>query len=143
MKNNLIRGTIIVLTAGLLATGAIAARKNWEERFNRLDTDKDGKISQQEMKVGRIAHFKEMDKNGDGMVTKEEHKAFVFAKMEPRLDKRFQKMDTDNDGEISAEEFAAKKQARHFNRMDVDGDGMISRDEAEKAAKKRHGKMRN
>ncbi len=57
----------------------------------------------------------------------------------------FEKMDADNDGNISKEEheqglqqMLAKRRA-HFATMDSDGDGLVSKDEAQAAA----GKMRD
>jgi hypothetical protein len=37
-----------------------------------MDTDKDGKISLQEWQDFHAKHFKKMDKNGDGFLTKDE-----------------------------------------------------------------------
>lgn len=76
------------------------------------------------------------DKNGDNLVSREEAKAV------PWLDKRFDVLDSNKDGQISREEIAAAKSAHHeerkrkadekFSKADADQDGSISREEAEK-----------
>ena len=43
--------------------------------FEKLDTDKDGKISKAESAAAEERRFKEMDADGDGFITKEEAKA--------------------------------------------------------------------
>jgi Ca2+-binding EF-hand superfamily protein len=44
------------------------------KRMNRLDTNKDGKISAVEFQAVGPAMFKKLDKNGDGVITKDEMK---------------------------------------------------------------------
>ncbi|MEI6175766.1 MAG: EF-hand domain-containing protein [Verrucomicrobiota bacterium] len=51
--------------------------------------------------------FKKRDKDGDGMITKDE---FLAKKKNPtKAEKRFAKIDTNADGKVSLEEFKAKK----------------------------------
>lgn len=49
---------------------------SWEEVIQRSDSNKDGKISQKEFQ-GPDALFDRLDSNGDGILTKGEHDAFV------------------------------------------------------------------
>lgn len=44
----------------------------FEHMMEKMDTDKDGTITQAEHDTFTAARFKEMDANGDGKVTKEE-----------------------------------------------------------------------
>lgn len=53
-----------------------------EMMWEKIDTDKDGVITQTEHDAFTAARFKEMDANGDGKVTKEEMQAHHRAKME-------------------------------------------------------------
>ena len=84
-------------------------RSDW---FDKLDLNKDGYISQDEMRQARETRhanmrghmdekFKEADTNGDGQLSLDE----VQAKM-PRLATRFNELDTDKNGQLSKEELA-------------------------------------
>ncbi len=77
--------------------------------------------------------FQEMDKNGDGAVSKKEFDAFYNA--------RFKELDANRDGKISADEMGAVDRNKmgksdvnfehRFDEVDINGDGVLSRDEAE------------
>ena len=76
---------------------------------------------------GRGDALKKADANGDGMISREE------AKANPRLAKHFDDIDTNRDGQLSADEmkaFHAQRAAEHFKKLDTNGDGLISKAEA-------------
>ena len=54
-------------------------------------------------------HFAEVDKNKDGVITKEEADSFRAAKRTEMRDKRFTMLDANKDGQISREEFDAPR----------------------------------
>lgn len=60
---------------------------------------------------------------------------------EKRMEKMFEKNDSDKDGSISKEEFTASAEKR-FSDMDKDGDGSVSKDEAKEHAEKMHEKWK-
>ena len=80
---------ILMLTAAVFAFQALPALaedgtkhggKKGEHFFEKVDTDKDGKISEAESLALAKERFKSMDGNSDGFVTKEEATAHHEAK---------------------------------------------------------------
>ncbi len=121
---------IVLVAAVLVLTPLMAQAK-----------DVSGESKQRTEQAQHAQHAKKdmlqnADKNGDNLVSREE------ARTVPWLDKRFDVLDSNKDGQISKEEIAAAKNAHHeerkrkadekFNKADVDQDGSISREEAEK-----------
>ena len=79
-----------------------------EKNFDAIDTNKDGKLSREEMKAAHdqhkadhAAHRPKMDANGDKMISRDE------AKGHPRLEKNFDAIDTNKDGQLSPDELKA------------------------------------
>jgi hypothetical protein len=90
------------------ATSSGAERSG--ERFDKLDLDKDGYLTHEELQQARETrrgemrakmgeHFKQADANSDGQLSLDE----VQAKM-PRLAERFNTLDTDKNGLLSKDE---------------------------------------
>lgn len=134
--------------------------------IERLDTDKDGKVTLAEFKANAATAFKAFDANGDGQVTKDEikarHAAFKDARkairaaadsdkdkaretlraggpyMLPGAGKMFDRADADKNGTLSEAEVMAAAE-RIFERRDTNKDGAI--DVADAGGKgKWHGK---
>jgi len=89
--------TLAMLTLG--ASSALADGDRADRWFNRLDTNKDGVISQAEVNARQADRFAKIDANGDGMISLEEYGA--------RGKAHFAKADTDGNGEVTKEEFIA------------------------------------
>ena len=96
-----------------------AASQRRSDWFDKLDLDKDGYITQEEMRQARETRqanmrgrmdekFKEADANGDGQLSLDE----VQAKM-PRLASRFNDLDADKNGQLSKEELAKGHHGHH------------------------------
>jgi len=107
-------------------------RKSWEQRFQDLDKNRDGKVSPEEFLAFHRAEspqrrqfweyeFRKYDRNGDGFITLEEHWAPVSLKDE------FRGLDKNRDGRISPDEFMEGE--RQFRRLDRNNDGGITWDE--------------
>ncbi len=109
--------------------------------FAKMDTDKDGKITQEELKAFRAAQVSGVDADKNGLISESELAADIVAKMTARADDmakaRIAAQDVDGDGQLSAEELLAPPlPAALFGRIDGDGDGAISQAEFDAAREK-------
>ena len=68
-------------------------------------------------------HFAKVDGNKDGAVTQDEMKAFREARRAKMQDAHFKKMDANGDGSISRDEFDTAHAARHDKMAKGDGEG--------------------
>jgi Ca2+-binding EF-hand superfamily protein len=136
------------------STSVSEMKQRHAERFNRMDADKDGQLTQEEMQAGRQdrrmggfggrglgmrprgpggpggpgAMLQGADANRDGVVTREEFTAQA-------LD-RFQQLDANRDGRVAADElqaarpqFGGRRGGGRFAMLDADRNGSISRAE--------------
>lgn len=176
-KKELLLGAV---AAGLLLTGASAPafaakgegkhHQRHAAMIERLDADKNGKVSLDEFKTNAAAAFKAFDADGNGQVTKDEikarHAAFKDARkavrdaavadkgkardalraggpyMLPGAGKMFEKADTDKNGSLSEAEVLASAE-KIFERRDSNKDGMLDPADAHPGkGKGHHGKDR-
>ena len=63
---------ISFFTAGIMAHGGKKHGAGKKEMFQKMDQNKDGKISKEEWNAFHESRFTELDKNKDGSVTEEE-----------------------------------------------------------------------
>ena len=102
---------------------ALTARA--EAQFAERDTDGDGALSADEMMAGanaeraermaeRIArHIERADENGDGLLQQSELQAQADNRRGGNFDRMFDRLDADEDGVLTAEEFAEARERMH------------------------------
>lgn len=140
------------------AFGLPALADKGPHMFERADTDGDGFVTKQEFAATRDAMFQRIDANKDGVLTQDELQkaredwrqkmgkaAPDQSQVQPGTQAQgqnqaqaqqpgkerhnfMQRADTNQDGQISAAEFAAMGE-KMFARLDDNGDGKIAKDE--------------
>lgn len=123
----------VILVLGVSATGH-AQMRDGSRAFDRMDGNSDGVIDAAELQAQRERAFSRLDSDGNGVITAaEREQARTRARrmrdgMQGRGGDTAVKVDTNQDGAISHDEFMA---APHplMNRADADGDGRITREE--------------
>ena len=112
--------------------------------FSQFDKDKDGKISQAELKEGMDKLFTDIDTNKDGFITKDEmqaHHKLMHEKYQGAMQEHWKLADKDGDGLLSkaeAESGDMPRLVKDFDKLDKNKDGKLSHEEVEEGMKKRH-----
>ena len=129
----------------LLAAGQKGGPKmdanGFPPHLSALDTNKDGKLSADEISAAENDRIAKLDANGDGEVTAEEFKAHREERRHERGLKMMARLDTNGDGVISTDEVKAKGHERMM-KLDTNGDGEISAEEFKAHRQGMHGGKR-
>jgi len=97
--------------------------------FDKFDSNEDGVSTKAEYMDFIDERFVKMDTDRDGTITKEDLYNSRFYTFLPELAEAvFRDSDTDMDGLITEEEMIKAEQVR-FDEMDTNGDGKLSKDE--------------
>ena len=125
--------TYAVLAALTLATPALAQPAD----MAGMDTNKDGRTSRAEYRVGLVSETMKYDKNRDGRVMVNELPGVLrLPGIKGAVQKVFRSNDTSGDGALSPDELTARAEVR-FGELDKNKDGYL--DAAEIKAGKRGG----
>lgn len=105
--------------------------------FETLDADGSGEITAEDLTALREARFAEVDANGDGNVSLDEFTAVAEARAAARASQMFERLDADGDGILSRDALEARMQGgpnpRMIARLDTDDSGGVSAEEFEAA----------
>ena len=114
-------------------------------RFMRFDANHDGTVDRDEWNAGQEARFKQLDTNDDGKLSQEELFARSSAargnaapadRQAQRQAAYFRRLDRDNDGFVSKAEFMAQAN-QNFARCDLNKDNHIDTAECRQALRRR------
>ena len=129
---------VLIAAAAGAVTAALAVAApttDIDKQFAMMDTNKDGKISAEEHRVGAKAMFEKMDANKDGTVTADEmaaaHKSVtgkVTQKSDMSAQDKIKAVDGDGDGRLTAAEHASASDMM-FAKMDTNKDGFLTTQE--------------
>lgn len=124
--------TVVSLLAAITVTSGFAlACPGHEGGKTSADTNNDGKVTLQEAQAKARARFDAMDKNKNGVLSKDE------------LEGRGQRMlhaDANKDGQVTVAESQAQVQT-WFQKLDANKDGALSGDEMPRGRHGHHGKQ--
>ena len=96
--------------------------------LERLDLNQDGAIDRLEARSFREARFERLDRDGDGAVTEAEMIAAAQERVAWRTSKMFARMDRNGDGRIEEAKLAERGQQR-FEWTDTNADGRVTMEE--------------
>lgn len=137
MKKIMIASVCAVSLVGGVSVAAIAQKG---PALERVDANGDGNITIAELEAQKTERFSSADTNGDNLMSFDEFEAQIEADKDrreaERNQRRFERLDANSDGFVTAEEHAAagdERMQRRFDRVDTNGDGMISSEEREAA----------
>jgi Ca2+-binding EF-hand superfamily protein len=95
-----------------------------EKALERLDTNKDGRVSLEEMKPRMEKRMSVVDINADKTITTAEIDAMLQKRLERRRDQMLKLMDGNRDGSITQAEFDSVV-ADMFDKADADNNGGV------------------
>ena len=124
----------------LFALPNILSAKDADKHFKLMDADGDGKITRAEHAAAAKKMYQACDANRDGIVTAAEMDAAMamqgekIGKDDMSSSEKIKVIDQDGDGALTVAEHNAGTE-KMFGRMDANGDGSLSKAECEQGMK--------
>jgi Ca2+-binding EF-hand superfamily protein len=131
----------LAVSAVLAGTATAGDQPRGDAHGMRADTDGDGRVSRAEATAAASGKsgewFDKVDADKDGYLTADELKQARETRqhhrgeMKERMAGKFQEADANQDGQLSLDEVQAKmpRLAERFNTLDADKNGMLSKEE--------------
>jgi Ca2+-binding EF-hand superfamily protein len=119
-----------VATLGAIPASAQLMGRDPAAMLDKADTDHDGRISRAEFVAARAANFAKFDRNGDGVITRDDFSRILKFRPQAatRIDAMMAEMDTNHDGKVTQAELAAAPTLL-FDRADTNHDGFVDKTE--------------
>lgn len=115
-------------------------RRGGGRMLGMLDTNMDRQVSRDEFLHLTERRFETLDTDGDGTLSTAELDAFAAQRAREIRERFVERLDANDDGVISEQEFKAPAE-RRFSRLDADSDGAIERNEMRHGQRWRRGPM--
>jgi Ca2+-binding EF-hand superfamily protein len=138
--------TLAAMLGGTALAGEDPAASAKSPRQMRADTDGDGRVSRAEATAAGSDRsgewFDKLDLDKDGYITQEEMRQARETRRtggRERTDEHFKSADTNGDGQLSLDEVQAKmpRLAERFSQVDKDGNGFLSKEELQRGPRHR------
>jgi Ca2+-binding EF-hand superfamily protein len=125
---------------GSMGIGRRHGRHKMMKHFaKRYDTNKDGKISQEEIDTNRTERLGKNDANGDGKLSLQEFEGLWMETYHKMMVRSFQGFDSNGDAQVTLDEYK-EPLANIVERRDRNGDGVLSKEDRPRRGKRHHRK---
>ncbi len=143
MKKILLSSTIVMSLAAFgasLANAQGGQRGDPRPSFEQIDANGDGALTMEEFLTRGQVKFDETDTNGDGQLDAAELTAAAARERAQMIARLMERKDTNGDGMLSFDEMQPRDPGRVFERADTDENGEISEEEWNAAKEKMRGR---